>query len=124
MEGIMFTIERAREMLCNAGVFYYNSEEELKKYCDDDESLQVLNMNDVWGWACADCEEVSDDELPELATLFFRYGFCGVLYWVSKKRNNCRSEFYHYNRMIDFVEQEEKLRSGSKSESEYAYKDI
>lgn len=114
--------KEARELLDKAGLFFgYDPE-----YDDEDEKYlaQTLNMNDVWGWACADMEEVADEELPELARLFRYYGWCGVLYWVSQKHNGMRSEFYHYNRMIEFVEHEEQIIKDYPSESARAYEKI
>lgn len=102
---------------------YYKTILEPYFYGHDDEwpeAAQTLNLNDVWGWACNDCQYVGDEEIPELAKLVLDYGWCGMLYWVSRKRNGMRSEFHHYNRMIDFVANEEKIKEG-KSSSEYAY---
>lgn len=115
----MFSVEDSRKLLEQANLFYYNSDEE-----EADECRQMLNMNDVWAWACADGQEVSDDQLQEVADLFWRYGWCGVLYWVSQQNNNCRSEFFDNNRFIDFVEQEEKIRKEIPDSSTRAYRDI
>ena len=101
----MYTIDEAKNLLTQAGVFFDCVEE------DDPIFKQMINLNDVWGWACADGEVVSEEDLPELAELFFRYGYCGVLWWVSKKRNNCRSEFEDINRFLDFVANEEAIRA-------------
>lgn len=107
-------IEQARTLLNAADVFFD---------CDEDEPemRQVLNMSDVWAWACADCEKVEDSELPELGTLFFRYGWAGILYWVSQKRGGIRSEFKDNNRFIDFVAHEEELRKKIESSNQRAY---
>lgn len=115
----MFTVESARELLTQAGVFF--------RRCDDDDGLewdQTLNMNDVWCWGCADDEYVSDEDLPELARLFFFYGWAGVLYWVSYKRGGMRSEFHDNNRFIDFAKNEEKFRKSETNSSSRAYKKI
>jgi hypothetical protein len=117
----MFSIEDSRKLLEQADLFYYNSDEEESQ---SGECRQMLNMNDVWGWACADGQTVSDDQLQEVADLFWRYGWCGILYWVSKQNDNCRSEFFDNNRFIDFVEQEEKLRKEIPDSSTRAYKNI
>lgn len=114
--------DEAFELLDKAGLFYgydpsYDSEDE--KWL-----AQELNMNDVWFWASAWGEGVSDEELPELARLFSDYGWCGILYWVSQKHNSMRSEFYHYNRMIEFVENEEAIKKDYPNESTRAYKKI
>src|SRR3990167_7741557 len=75
-EEMMFTKESAAQLLENADVFYP---------ADDDIPSHTLNMNDTWFWASAWGEEVEDGELVEVATLFWRYGNAGLLYWVSKK---------------------------------------
>lgn len=99
----MDSVEKARELLTKADVFYYRDED------DPPEIKQMLNLNDVWAWGCADCERVPDEELPEVARLFKAYGWCGILYWVSQKRGGMRSEFLDNNRFIDFVKHEEDL---------------
>ena len=109
--------EKAFKLLDEAGLFYgYDP-----KYDDDPKTAQELNMNDVWGWATAWGQYVTDEELPEVAELFWKYGWCGILYWMSQKHNGMRSEFYHYNRMIDFVEHEEHLSKKYPDESTLAY---
>ena len=105
----MFSVEQARELLGKAGLFFDADDGD-----DTEESrqkmAQTLNMNDVWGWACADGKYVPDDKLPELAALFYRYGWAGVLYWVSEQSGGMRSEFHDNNRFIDFVRHEERLK--------------
>lgn len=113
----MFDIDRARKLLNEAHVFFGEDEE-------IPELAQTLNMNDTWAWACSDSQYVKDEELPEVAELFWRYGNCGILYWVSRKNENCRSEFLDYNRMIDFVAHEEQLRKDEPSDSQRGYKKL
>lgn len=103
--------QRARQLLESAGVFFDIGEV----------GTQVLNMNDVWGWATADGEEVPDSELPRLGELFFRYGWCGVLYWVSQRNDNMQSEFADVNRFIEFVECEENIRKEEPDGDKRAY---
>lgn len=106
-----FTMEEARELLTRAGLFF-----------DDDEEVSLcLNMNDVWMWACADGEDVPNEELPRLAELFWRYGWCGVLYWVSERNGGRISEFMNNNRFIDFVKNEEDIRQMEPSSDKRAY---
>lgn len=116
----MVDINKARLLLQMAGVFYCNSLEELDED-DDVELLQTLNMNDTWAWATAFGQYVEDSELPELASLFLSYGNAGILYYVSEKREQMKSEFSYINRMIQFVRNEEKIKEGL-STTEYAYK--
>lgn len=111
-KGEVMGIDEARTLLQAADLFIDATDEDLH---------QCLNMNDVWGWACADLEKVENGELPELATLFKAYGWCGVLYWVSEKRGGCRSEFEDNNRFIDFVRYEETIRNEIPSSSARAY---
>lgn len=117
-QTLMRDIESAREFLNNVGVFFDVE--------DDDEPRlkQTLNMNDTWAWACADGEYVPDEKLPEVAALFWRYGWAGILYWVSKQNNWCRSEFYDNNRFIDFVKHEEDLIREIPDLDKRAYKKI
>ena len=106
--------ERARRILDAAGVFFGDLE-------DGPEWKQTLNMNDVWAWASADGEYVTDEELPRLAELFWSYGWCGILYWVSQKNDGMRSEFVDVNRFIDFVAHEEAIREELPNSSARAY---
>lgn len=82
-------------------------------YPEDDDDGKLINLNDVFGWAVADCEKVEDNELVEVAGLFKSYGWCGILYWVCQKRNNLNttkhSEFCDINRFVEFVKNEEAL---------------
>lgn len=112
----MFTVERARKFLDDAGIFFPVFEE--------GDNLQTINQNDTWFWASAFGQEVTDEELPEVADLFWRYGWCGILYWVSKKNDGLVSEFYDVNRFVEFVKKEEELRNSTPSSSERAYKKL
>lgn len=117
-----YSVERARAILRTAGLFFCDDPSELDE--DEDERfewLQTLNLNDTWGWATADGEYVPDNELPRVAELFWRYGWCGVLFWVSERRNQCRSEFHDVNRMIEFARHEENIRDKMPSSTQRAY---
>jgi hypothetical protein len=114
---MIFTVEKARELLEKAGVFYYNSEDA----DDEDYQPQVLNMNDTWCWASAWGERVPDEKLPEVATLFWRYGYAGILYWMSEQHEQMRSEFEDINRFVDFVREEERIRAEFPDSSKRAY---
>lgn len=137
-----FTIESARRLLFEAGLFYYKSVEEERKDLEADAAedpefwtpqqladtleeiaghQQVLNQNDTWGWAVAMGERVADDELIEVASLFWEYGQCGILYWVSKKNDGMRSEFFDINRKVEFVEHEERIKAEHPGSSARAY---
>lgn len=113
------TIDDARKLLETAGVFY-GPDDELADY-QSKRFAQMLNMNDVWGWATADGEYVEDEELPEVARLFWDYGWCGILYWVSEKRGHMKSEFEDNNRFIEFVRNEEAIKKEIPGSSERAY---
>jgi len=109
----VLTIDQARKLLDAAGVFFEPDE-------DEPEFKQMLNLNDVWAWACADGEHVADEELPAVAELFYRYGWCGILYWVAEK-NGCKSEFKDNNRFIEFVRHEERIRKEVPDSNRRAY---
>lgn len=110
-----FTIDKARKFLDLSGIFC-TSQEEFEGVTDPEEiedlkwGLQVINLNDTWAWACSDCQKVEDEELPELAQLFWYYGYCGVLYWAAKKGGILASQFLDINRFIEFVENEERIK--------------
>ena len=109
------TIDAARKLMEAAGVFFGDFDE------DEPDTSQMLNLNDVFGWALADAEDVSDEDLPELASMFFRYGWCGILAWVSGRRDGMRSEFEDNNRFIDFVLAEEMIVQEVPNSSQRAY---
>ena len=113
----MMTIDQARSLLEAVDVFYGDTG-------DDDKDKQTLNMNDVFGWAQAYSEYVPDEKLPEVATLFLRFGLPGLLYWVSEQNDGMRSEFEDTNRFIDFVRHEEKLIKEVPSSTERARKKL
>lgn len=123
--------DEARELLRRAELFYCNDEKcdekcVLRDECSADNYVarQQLNLNDVWAWACSDGETVSDEDLLEVARLFVAYGWCGVLYWVSKRNGNCRSEFLDNNRFIDFARHEEELKAEVPNSEDRAYHKI
>lgn len=105
--------------LRQAGLFYYDHVDELE---DDEETsiLRSLNLNDTFWWASAYSEQVEDSEIDTLYTLFQDYGWCGVVYWAAKK-GNITAEFNHVTRMIQFVENEERIKAAAGSSSAYAY---
>ena len=107
----MFSIDDARKFLIAADLFFEQ---------DDGMPAQMLNLNDTLMWGCADCEQVPDEELPRLARLFWQYGWCGLLYWVTQRRE-CRAEFHDVNRAIDFVAAEEAILKEEPNPSKRAY---
>lgn|SRR6185312_1427227 len=109
------TKEEAQKLLDAADVFYD---------CDPDDpedEPNVLNQNDTWGWALAMGEKVPDECLIEVANLFRQYGDAGILYWVSKRNDNMRSQFNDVNRKIDFVEHEIEIRKKCNTSSKLAF---
>lgn len=113
----MFSKTEAYNLLLQAKLFFYPDPE-------DNVGPYTLNMNDVWCWACGDSEDVPEEELSELARLFWSYGWCGVLYWVSKRNDNQKSEFHDNNRFIEFVRQEENIRNNIPDSTKRAYTKI
>ena len=116
----MTDIEQARQILRTAGVFFCDDPSELGDD-QDPKVLQTLNLNDTWAWACADGEYVLDEDLPEVARLFFAYGWCGILYWVSERNQQCQSEFCDTNRFVEFVRNEEAIIREEPDDTKRAY---
>lgn len=105
-------LDKARQLLAASGLFFTP---------DDDLPGLWINLNDTFGWACADGEEVTDADLIEVARLFRDYGWCGLLYWVSEKRDGEKSEFADINRFIEFVKKEEQIRREVPESTKRAY---
>jgi hypothetical protein len=113
----MFTTESARKFLTDAQVFFGRFDED-----DGPEWDQTINLNDAMYWACSDCQYVADEELIRVAQLFWRYGYCGILYWVAvEKRGGETPEFLDVRRHIEFVKREEELIKQEPSASIRAY---
>lgn len=73
----------------------------------DDETLQI-HMGDVWGWALAYCREIPVAKIKEVADLYRRWGWPGLLYWETTQPDGfTKSEFKDNNRFIAFVKAEE-----------------
>lgn len=104
----------ALDMLTAAGVFVDLDE-------DEPDETRRLNLNDVFSWASADDEAVPDCCLSELGGLFWRYGWSGLLYWVHLRRGGQWSEFADANRMIEFVTNEERIRTEFPDSTKRAY---
>lgn len=107
--------QHAFEFLQTTGIFYGDFDG------DEPEGAKTLNMNDTWCWGSAWGERVPDDEMPELARLYHAYGYCGVLYWMSERNGQMRSEFHDINRFVDFVRQEELVRKQVPDYNKRAY---
>lgn len=112
----MFTVDSARALLNAAGVFFGKDDEQ-----DHDEMDQTLNLNDSLYWACSYGEYVADSELPEVAQLFWLYGWPGIIYWVLKKQETDKVEFVDVNRQVEYVRNEEAIRMECPSSSKRAY---
>ena len=111
----MFSQEQAQALLDAAGVFH-----------DYEPGWSwpppnSINLNDALYWACADAEPVPDECLVEVATLFYRYGWSGILYWVLKRRGETRCAFADVNRAVQFVREEEAIRAEVLSDTQRAY---
>jgi len=107
-------IAEGKRVLRASGYLYYDG---------PDEPIE-LNMNDTWGWAVAWGEFVPDEKILEVVSLFSRYGYCGLLYWVSEQNEQMQSEFEDVNRFVDFVRKEEELRKAEPDSSKRAYKKV
>jgi hypothetical protein len=111
----------ALKRLRSYGLFFYDNFSELDED-DDPSALRALNLNDTFWWATGYSMFVPDDKIEELDRLFSNYGWCGVLYWVSKNDEHfAQPEFNSVRRMISFVDNEERILTACKSSSEYAY---
>jgi len=74
----------------------------------------LLNMNDTFAWACADCEEVPDDKISEVADFFKQYGYAGLTYWVAHQRKEYYSEFKDVRNDIKRIMKLEKKHGKSR----------
>ena len=82
----------------------------LYRHDPEDSPHHYIIMSDVWAWALGDAIKLTDENVVRVAELYDRYGFCGLLYHeIERGRYTC-SEFTDYNRMIQFVENEERIR--------------
>lgn len=109
---MMFTAEAALVLLNAAKVFFEDEDDELPP--------RSLNLNDTFWWGCADTEQVPEEAVPEVAMLFWRYGWNGILYWVAQRRGTS-GEFLDVQRAVEFVRQEEALRQRVPRSSTRAY---
>lgn len=78
-----------RELLRDDVLFYgthHEPEFNADHRCADCWPVRVALLNDTFGYACADCEEVSDEELPIVYDAHKRWGHHGVTAWASLKR--------------------------------------
>lgn len=70
----------------------------------------MISMGDVWAWASADAITVTDDNVKQIAKLYSKYGFCGLVYYQCKVLGEWESsEFVDINRYIEFVDNEERI---------------
>lgn len=116
--AMSFTVDEAFLLLRAAEVFHESDDEEPG-------IERVLNLNDAFYLGCADGEDVSDEDAPRVAELFWQYGIHGIYYWaVVEKRGLTTVEFLDVNRAIDFVRKEEELRAAETSISKRAYQKV
>jgi len=110
------------ELLRGSGAFH---DEDAFDYPDHRlKGKLVLNLNDAFFWACADCEEVPEDEIGAVADLFRSYGQCGLYYWAFKKQKLSKVEFKDIQRMIDFVAAEEAQIAREPDSNKRAYMNL
>lgn len=72
------------EIFCNNGWWY---DEEGIGWKKDSISLHV-NCNDVFGWGCADAEDITHDEIHELYKMWKTDPLYGTAAWCIKKRKS------------------------------------
>lgn len=47
----------------------------------------ALLLSDTFGYACADAENVRPDQCAEVASIYRKYGYLGLVCWAAKQRN-------------------------------------
>lgn len=103
--------EEAYQHLLSTGFFYD---------IDEDYPRLTVNINDIF---CpgADSEEVPRKHFIFVSRLIQDYGFGGLLWYVAQKRGSKYpyGKFRHYNRMIEFVRNEENIRNKYYNEKYY-----
>lgn len=49
--------------------------------------ILLVNINDIFAWACADCEQIEyGEEILDLYSLWKQYDYYGIVIWASYKR--------------------------------------
>lgn len=51
-----------------------------------DSWFPCLNLNDVFGYACADAEALPLEDLPVIEEIYTKFGWYGLVAWVEKRR--------------------------------------
>lgn len=76
LSGVCWT--RDAQIIINAGT----------KWASDpyDGSVVLVNCNDVFAWGCADTENLSEADIPELFLLWVEDAMWGPVKWVCMKR--------------------------------------
>lgn len=65
--------------------------EESALFLDIDEAKECtpqLNLNDTFGWACAEAEDLDPEDLAVVVDLWRRHGHDGVLVWAAVRRDD------------------------------------
>lgn len=47
---------------------------------------RCIGLNDTFGYAHADAEEFTDEDMPTIVRLYEEYGRAGLIYWAAEKR--------------------------------------
>ena len=82
-----FDEEAAIAELLKDGVLFANSREYLWEGEKQGETIILfVNCNDVFYWACADAENVTLSELPDLHAMWLKDKGWGGIKWCCKKR--------------------------------------
>ena len=96
------SIDDAREILFEADV--------LHEISSGSSNRLLLKIKDSWRSNSVVNEYVRDEDLQELARLFWRYGWAGILYFVSEKNNGIESDLKDNNKAIQTVRHLEDLK--------------
>lgn len=60
---------------------------------DNDGMPFSVNLNDTFGWACADCEEIPESAVPRVYTVWKKFGDLGAIAWAEERRGIERSAY-------------------------------
>jgi len=94
-------------------------------YEDEDDGGLCINFNDVWAWALAMCRPIPEDKIKEVADLYRKWGWPGLLYWETLQPDGfTKSEFADNNRFIEFVRREEDLIKRIPDSNKRAYLEL
>ena len=90
-------MESEQQAVRNAAAMAFLLDEDVAFILDEEDATDTeplmypvlcLNVNDTFGFGCADAEPVPFRSLEKVADLYKRYGYHGIVAWVAKERNS------------------------------------